>query len=74
MNLKIWKCICFSVAAFVGVGCQSYEPAPLEIDTYRYSLDTRLIDIEPLSAFVERLDALSDDETIEFGFSDGISP
>jgi len=74
VNLKIWKCICFSVAAFVGVGCQSYEPAPLDIDTYRYSLDTRLIDIEPLSAFVERLDALSDDETIEFGFSDGISP
>lgn len=74
MNLKIWKCVCFSVATFIGVGCQSYEPSPLDIDTYRYSFDTRTFDIEPLTAFVDRLDALTEDEPTEFSFSDGISP
>jgi len=74
VNLKIWKCLCLSVTALISVGCQSYEPAPLDIDTYRYSLETRVIDIEPLTAFVERLDELTDEEPIKFGFSDGISP
>ena len=60
--------------AFIVVGCQSYEPVPLDIDTHRYSLDTRVFDIEPLSAFVERLDAMHDGEPTQFGFSDGISP
>jgi outer membrane protein TolC len=66
--------MCFSASAFTIVGCQSYEPEPLDIDTYRYSLDTRLFDIEPLAAFVDRLDALTEDEPSEFDFSDGISP
>ena len=64
----------FSLLAFLLVGCQSYEPKPLDIDTYRYSLDTRLFDIEPLTAFVNQLDTVAEDEPTEFGFSDGISP
>jgi len=66
--------MCFSAFATFIVGCQSYEPMPLDIDTHRSSLDTRLLDIEPLSAFVERLDALHNGEPTQFDFSDGISP
>ena len=74
MNFNHWRSMCFSCTAIVVVGCQSYEPAPLNIDTYRENLDTRLFDIEPLSAFVERLDTLSGGEPTRFDFSDGISP
>jgi outer membrane protein TolC len=74
VNLKLWKCTCFSAFATFIVGCQSYEPVPLDIDTHRSSLDTRLFHIEPLSAFVERLDVLRDGDPTNFDFSDGISP
>ncbi len=74
MNLKFGGSACFPAIAFIVVGCQTYEPVPLDIDTHRYSLDTRVFDIEPLSAFVERLDALRDGKPAQFGFSDGISP
>ena len=66
--------MCFPATAFLFIGCQSYEPAPLDIGSYRHSLDTRLLEIEPLTSFVERLDALTGGEPTEFGFSDGISP
>jgi outer membrane protein TolC len=64
----------FSLIALIGAGCQTYEPAPLDIDTYRFSLDMRAIDIEPLTAFIDRLDTLTHDEPAVFGFEDGISP
>ena len=66
--------MCFPATAFLFIGCQSYEPAPLDIGSYRRSLDTRLLEIEPLTSFVERLDALTGGEPTEFRFSDGISP
>ena len=66
--------MCFSAFATFIVGCQSYEPMPLDIETHRSTLETRLLDIEPLSAFVERLDALHNGEPTQFDFSDGISP
>ncbi len=38
-------------------GCQSYEPAPLDLARYSDRLQHRLIEVEPLSAFAHRLTA-----------------
>ena len=38
-------------------GCQSYEPAPLDLARYSDRLHHRLIEVEPLSAFAHRLTA-----------------
>lgn len=74
MKLKLWKSTCFSAVATCIVGCQSYEPVPLDIGSHRSALDSRLFHIEPLSAFVERLDATGIGIPTQFDFSDGISP
>jgi outer membrane protein TolC len=54
-------------------GCQSYEPKPLDIGVYRNSLETRLIDIEPVTAFANRLGAIEGIPS-QFDIGDGISP
>ena len=63
----------FSAIAIFIVGCQSYEPKPLDIGSYRIALETRLDDIEPISAFANRV-AMHNDWPSEFDLSDGISP
>jgi len=59
--------------AFIIVGCQSYEPKPLDLGSYRNSLETRLVDIESVEAFASRL-ALNNRVPTEFDISDGITP
>jgi len=73
VKLNLCRSICFSLLAFLLVGCQSYEPKPLDIGSYRNALDTRLVDIEPVKAFANRL-ALDTGVPAEFNISDGISP
>jgi outer membrane protein TolC len=55
------------------VGCQSYEPAPLDIGAYRASLDQRLSETEPVEAFSRRLHAGGEEVPERFDLSDGIS-
>ena len=74
MKLKIWICVCFAVLTIFAGGCQSYEPSPLRIDSYRASLESRVLETEQLSAFVDRLDSMSDNISTQFDLSDGISP
>ena len=59
--------------AFLIVGCQSYEPKPLDIGSYRNALETRLSAVEPVEAFANRL-ASNDGAPSEFCISDGITP
>ncbi len=59
--------------AFFVVGCQSYEPKPLELGLYRNALESRLDTVEPIEAFANRL-ALSKGTPVEFDISDGITP
>ena len=59
--------------AYLIAGCQSYEPKPLDIGKYRNSLETRLIDIEPVNAFADRLAKINGTPLL-FDLSDGISP
>ncbi|MEE3002315.1 MAG: TolC family protein, partial [Planctomycetota bacterium] len=68
-----WRTHSPLLAALVLVGCQSYEPAPLDIGAYRESLDDRLIDTEPISAFARRLQAAGEDVPARFDPTDGIS-
>ena len=73
MNFKTWRAFNASFIAFVFVGCQSYEPAPLDIGLYHNALETRLVDIEPVIAFAERL-AIENGVPAQFDITDGISP
>jgi outer membrane protein, heavy metal efflux system len=72
MYLNFWRNVSFFVIAFLIVGCQSYEPATLDLDSYRNDLETRLIDIEPVAAFAHRL--RGNDVPSTFDVADGISP
>jgi outer membrane protein TolC len=72
MKCNFWRNLGFFVMAFFIVGCQSYEPSPLDIGSYRDSLDSRLIDIEPVSSFANRI-ASKNGAPATFNFSDGIS-
>jgi len=69
----MWRTQSPLLAALLLVGCQSYEPAPLDIGAYRESLDARLIDTEPISAFARRLQAAGEDVPARFDPADGIS-
>jgi cobalt-zinc-cadmium efflux system outer membrane protein len=69
----LWRTYIPVLAALLLAGCQSYEPAPLDIEAYRKSLDARLIDTEPISAFAHRLKAAGEDVPSRFDPSDGIS-
>jgi outer membrane protein TolC len=72
MNFKLWGSVCFLALAFFIVGCQSYEPSPLDIGSYRNSLETRLIDVEPVSSFARRL-SVDNLAPTEFSMRDGIT-
>lgn len=72
MNYKICGSFCFLFLAIIIVGCQSYEPAPLDIGSYRNALETRLIEIEPVTEFAQRINS-SATAPVTFDLSDGIS-
>ena len=55
MKCNKWRNFSFFAMAFLIAGCQSYEAKPLDIGNYRNSLESRLLDIEPVAAFAERL-------------------
>ena len=61
------------LAALLLAGCQSYEPAPLDISDYRAGLDVRLIDTEPVTAFAQRLADEGEDVPARFDPANGIS-
>ncbi|MEE2907976.1 MAG: TolC family protein [Planctomycetota bacterium] len=69
----LWRAAIPVIAMLLQVGCQSYEPAPLDIRAYSTSLENRLIETEPVSAFARRLRATGDDVPLQFDPSDGIS-
>ena len=71
MKYKITVTLCF-LAMIFSIGCQSYEPAPLQIDLYQSNLENRIVDIEPMQVFAERL-ALQNGVTNAFDIQDGIS-
>ncbi|MBC8522484.1 TolC family protein [PVC group bacterium] len=73
MIFNFWRNVSFFAFAFLVVGCQSYEPKPLDIGSFRHSLETRLIDVEPVVAFANRI-AQNKGAPAEFDISDGISP
>ena len=73
MKFKLWSTVCISFIAFFFAGCQSYEPKPIDIGSYRNALETRLIDIEPVEQFVSRI-ANDSSAPATFNISDGISP
>ena len=72
MKNIIWGSIRFLAIAFLLVGCQSYTPAPLDLGAYSNALEMRLIDVEPVSAFADRL-ARASDTPVTFNVQDGIS-
>ncbi|MBC8310415.1 MAG: TolC family protein [Phycisphaerales bacterium] len=72
MNFKLSGSVCFLALVFFIVGCQSYEPSPLDIGSYRNSLETRLIDIEPVSSFANRL-SVDNNAPDKFSIIDGIT-
>ncbi len=59
-------------AALIGLlaGCQAYTPAPLELETYRGEVASRLTSFEPVSRFMGRLDG---DVPDRFDPSDGLT-
>jgi len=73
VKFNYWRNFSFFALALLIVGCQSYEPKPLDIGGYRNSMETRLIDIEPVTAFSDRL-AKACGTPLRFDLSDGISP
>ena len=73
MKFNHWRNCGFFAITFLIVGCQSYEPKPLDIGAYRNSLESRLIDIEAVTAFSDRL-AKAHSTPLRFDLSDGISP
>lgn len=73
MKFNYWRNVYFFAIAFIIVGCQSYESKPLDIGVYRHSLETRLLDIEPVSAFADRI-SVAGERPSKFDMHDGISP
>ena len=73
MSYKFYGSISFLYIAFFIAGCQSYEPAPLDIGSYRNDLENRLLNIEPITEFANRV-AASDGVPVHFDMHDGISP
>jgi len=73
VSYKFYGSISFLYIAFFIAGCQSYEPAPLDIGSYRNDLENRLINIEPITEFANRV-AASDGVPVQFDMHDGISP
>jgi outer membrane protein TolC len=73
MKCYFWRNIFFSALALFVVGCQTYEPEPIDIGSYRDSLDSRLIDVEPITSFARRI-ANKNGAPDTFDINDGISP
>ncbi len=71
-NHLLWSALIGMVVVFVA-GCQSYEPAPLDMERHGEAFDKRLIEIEPLSAFVDRLSQTEMPTPERLDLSDGIS-
>ncbi|MDG2424683.1 MAG: TolC family protein [Phycisphaerales bacterium] len=69
----VWRAAIPVIAMLLLAGCQSYEAAPLDIEAYSTSLENRLIETEPVSAFARRLRATGDDVPLQFDPNDGIS-
>ena len=55
------------------LGCQSYEPAPLDRAAHRAAWHDRVLSAEGLSAFVASLDRAPAHPTSELDLADGVS-
>ncbi len=53
--------------------CQSYQPAPLDIAEHRATLDTRVVNTEPITRFIERLAGHGSVVPDHFDPADGLS-
>jgi cobalt-zinc-cadmium efflux system outer membrane protein len=73
VKFNYWRNIYFFATAFFIVGCQSYESKPIDIGLYHNSLKTRIVDIEPVSAFADRI-SVAGGIPSKFDVHDGISP
>ncbi len=66
-----------SVAAAVAGGllggCQNYERAPLDLNSHRSTIETRLHAAEPIGAFLDRLAESGSETPQHFDPSDGLS-
>lgn len=54
------------------VGCQSYEPVPIDLESYRAEIASRLDDQETLRAFSQRMSGGETNEPSLFDLSDGM--
>lgn len=55
-------------------GCQSYQPAPLDLADHRNKLDARVSSTEPIARFIEHLAESGTATPDRFDPTDGISP
>ncbi len=63
-----------ALGVLAAAGCQAYEPAPLDLAAHRAALARRPLDVEPIEAFIERLDAAAVTAPEHFSLADGVSP
>ncbi len=68
-----WRLAISILTGWLLSGCQSYEPSPLDIEGFGVSLNDRVVDVEPLTAFIDRLDIDGAEAPVQFDLSDGIS-
>ncbi|MEO1129284.1 MAG: TolC family protein [Planctomycetota bacterium] len=77
MCLPVWRVLWSGIAPAAAVallaGCQIYEPSPLNFDAHRAGLSGRVDAVEPISAFVERLEGMGTDVPAGFSMTDGVS-
>lgn len=71
-NHLLWSAL-IGVTIGLVAGCQAYEPAPLDMARHGEAMEKRLIEIESLSAFVDRLSEMEMAAPERFDLSDGIS-
>lgn len=70
--------VCIAAPAIVATsllqGCQTYTPAPLDLPGHRAAIDGRLVDTQPIEAFLARLQDRGDHVPDVFDPSDGVTP
>lgn len=66
--------VILTTAAILTSGCQSYEAAPLDLASHGDAVSHRLIDVEPLSDFAQRLAAMGASVPEHLDLADGLSP